>query len=985
MANFDNIIQEINTNLPDNTTQAITAAKMRSTLIDAVEDVNTKKQDTLTFDSEPTENSANPVTSGGVYDALQGMSDTFDSGQEVSEVSIINNLTTGGSGNVLSAEQGKIIGSALNLWTLEQGGYNSTNGEASVTNARVRIPNFLTGHIKVETTGDVEVYQFDYNLDGSYIGPQRWRTTIEINDYTKIFHFMFRKSDNSNITPDDVKNYITINTVLSDIVDLNGDITDLNSDITTLNGDITELNTKVIQYKLGANIHNSAPATVSDTMPTDGSDWYNHNLTGNVANYNSTYYIAIDPTVGYKSNVTIRRIYAYNANKSLISAATKESISAGTEITWANESYVNNIAYVRFMYGYDLLPENVKFGKYTDDIDVDYGYNDYDKFDRQILTEEDREEIEQQISEIAENSGSIRIINMQNSDKLLVVGSSSVASYYPLPLKSWTNKLNDSLDWMFLTYGISGNTCEQLANSLKNDTALGYADGVKPSQIHPTYVYVGHYKNMSAVAGESTSDNIIAQNRILMEACKSVFNAPLIVGSDYTNEGSYHGEMAMLQLAKELNADYYPFGAYGKNLLRNQNKPIGLWSGAHPGTKTNNFYYQEAYNIFKNLNQPKQSIKVYTPRTGVSDYTYGTSKERNEKFTSVESGNYALMNNQEYYDRINDLPSGSTAVSTGDYYRLMKKDTVTLDTKALVEVIVPVVNAEKFEVYVESAGIANINIKVFNNNTGIYDTLTKTSMEGVDGAYITISDVKYVQFDKIKVLLDSENTITINDVYVKCYGGKEKTYKREINANSMSGKPIYQGGNGFGSDWETIWTNGGNCESYIQTTKYGADFEDLPKFLNISTNNIVVLPYDASEKKTISLTIPSTTLNDGVETMLPRLFRVEVYCRTFSKICNPTAYTEWTGDNNPYTNTPILTSKSYDYTTLGLDVAIAQNNNKVAVFDEQVGQFWSRVLFDVWIPPFTNSDMTFYLYRKPNDLNSDFELQIADVAITRIV
>jgi hypothetical protein len=975
MANFDNIIQEINTNLPDNNTQAITAAKLRTTLIDLTNQIDTVQDD---FEAE-------------VNQAIAEVDPVFATNQSINNVSIVNNLTTGGVDDVLSAEQGKIIGSALNLWTLEQGGFQSSDGAPTSIPLRVRIPNFLTGHIKVETTGDVQCYKFDYNLDGSFIASYNWRTTIEINDYTKLFHIMFRKSDNSIITPDDIKAYITINSVLSDIVDLNGDIDDLNGDIDDLNGDIDDLNADVagviadvIQYKQSANIHNSAPATVSDTMPTDGSDWYGHNLSGNAAAYNSTYYIEIDPTVGYKSNVQIRRIYAYNANKSLISAATKETTNAGTEITWVGESYANNIAFIRFMYSSSLLPENVKFGKYTDDIDVDYGYNDYDKFDRQILTEEDRTDIEQQISEIAENSGSIRIINMQNSDKLLIVGSSSVASYFPLPLKSWTNKLNDSLDWIFLTYGISGYTCEQLANTLKNDSAVGYADGVKPSQIHPTYVYVGHYKNMSSVAGESTSDNIIAQNRILMEACKSVFNAPLIVGSDYTNEGSYHGEMAMLQLAKELNADYYPFGAYGNNLLRNQNKPTGLWSGAHPGTKTNNFYYQEAYNIFKNLNQPKQSIKVYTPRTGVSDYTYRTSKERNEKFTSVESGNYALMNNQEYYDRINDLPSGSTAVSTGDYYRLMKKDTVTLDSKALVEVIVPVVNAEKFEVYVESHDIANITIKVFNNNTGVYDTITKTNMEGVDGAYITISDVKYVQFDKIKVLLDSESTITINDVYVKCYGGKEKAYNREINANSMSGTPIYQGGNGFGSDWETVWTNGGNCESYIQTTKYGADFEDLPKFLNISTNNIVVLPYNASEKKTISLTIPSTTLNDGVETMLPRLFRVEVYCRTFSKIYNPTAYSEWTGDNNPYTNTPILTSKSYDYTTLGLDVAIAQNNNKVAVFDEQVGQFWSRVLFDVWIPPFTNSDMTFYLYRKPNDFNSDFELQIADVAITRI-
>lgn len=36
MANFDNIIQEINTNLPDNNTQEITAQKVRQTLVDIV-------------------------------------------------------------------------------------------------------------------------------------------------------------------------------------------------------------------------------------------------------------------------------------------------------------------------------------------------------------------------------------------------------------------------------------------------------------------------------------------------------------------------------------------------------------------------------------------------------------------------------------------------------------------------------------------------------------------------------------------------------------------------------------------------------------------------------------------------------------------------------------------------------------------------------------------------------------------------------------
>lgn len=141
MADFSNIIQEINTNLPDNTSQSITAAKLRTTLIDFVNQVEinedsleTGKQDTLTFDSTPTENSTNPVTSGGVYNALQGVSSTFESGQEVNEVSIIDNLTTGGDANVLSAEQGKTINNKILKNNYE---YNSY-----VTGTNSNIPEF---------------------------------------------------------------------------------------------------------------------------------------------------------------------------------------------------------------------------------------------------------------------------------------------------------------------------------------------------------------------------------------------------------------------------------------------------------------------------------------------------------------------------------------------------------------------------------------------------------------------------------------------------------------------------------------------------------------------------------------------------------------------------------------------------------------------------------------------------------------------------
>lgn len=49
-----------------------------TTVAEAIADAVKDKQDTLTFDDTPTENSTNPVTSGGVYTALSGKADAAD-------------------------------------------------------------------------------------------------------------------------------------------------------------------------------------------------------------------------------------------------------------------------------------------------------------------------------------------------------------------------------------------------------------------------------------------------------------------------------------------------------------------------------------------------------------------------------------------------------------------------------------------------------------------------------------------------------------------------------------------------------------------------------------------------------------------------------------------------------------------------------------------------------------------------------------------
>jgi hypothetical protein len=73
MADFTQINEEINAYINANGANEIMGAKLNQVLRDMIAAVNAEKQDPLTIDATPTEDSANPVQSGGMYVILSTM------------------------------------------------------------------------------------------------------------------------------------------------------------------------------------------------------------------------------------------------------------------------------------------------------------------------------------------------------------------------------------------------------------------------------------------------------------------------------------------------------------------------------------------------------------------------------------------------------------------------------------------------------------------------------------------------------------------------------------------------------------------------------------------------------------------------------------------------------------------------------------------------------------------------------------------------
>ena len=156
MSDFSNIIQEINTNLPDNNTQSITAAKLRTTLIDLTNEIDSQ-QDGFEVDIQNEfENLATQI-SGAVIDF---------------QAVIVDNLDSTDATKALSAKQGKVLketiygtndtteGTAFTFPSVTGSGF--ANGTSASSNCFITSGNIRSVYFNVATFNSLELKKYRY-------------------------------------------------------------------------------------------------------------------------------------------------------------------------------------------------------------------------------------------------------------------------------------------------------------------------------------------------------------------------------------------------------------------------------------------------------------------------------------------------------------------------------------------------------------------------------------------------------------------------------------------------------------------------------------------------------------------------------------------------------------------------------------------------------------------------------------------------------
>lgn len=252
MANFDNIIQEINTNLPDNNTQSITAEKLRTTLIDLTEKIDDVQDDFET-------------TLTGEFDTLQGQVET------ALDNLIVDNLTSDSSTSALSANQGRVLNERIE--SIEYN-LNDCISELTVQTGKFIYSTQISTTSITNNVGSIDISNYsviklNYSIkNGGSVGT-KWGWMIKDANDTIVAHSQdYGYNDNVPATDATIlvqsgykTLYISWNSSLSDtqyllcgnsidnlynaVDTINSDIEDINSDITGINNDITSISSSL--------------------------------------------------------------------------------------------------------------------------------------------------------------------------------------------------------------------------------------------------------------------------------------------------------------------------------------------------------------------------------------------------------------------------------------------------------------------------------------------------------------------------------------------------------------------------------------------------------------------------------------------------------------------------------------------------------------------------------------------------------------------
>jgi hypothetical protein len=502
----------------------------------------------------------------------------------------------------------------------------------------------------------------------------------------------------------------------------------------------------------------------------------------------------------------------------------------------------------------------------------------------------------------------LKKLSYNESNSLVITGSSLSESLTTPNGMGWIERLNDIMDIPIVNAGVGGRNLIYNMNMLANDIPLPHDSENTIKECNPQYIMW-----LNSANGTPIGEDAIKQLRVANMLTKTL-GAKMIVGTEeYWPDYDWRHEGKSISFGEMENIPYSTLSKLSKMLYPSYVYP-GFEYGNHSGYRAQSVYLAHYDNLLYSMT-PKQAIKAYRVRPlfkggspTISELSYNDNIDRWKKYYSISAGNGTNFTpttggidnlDNHTYDVANGV---NTGILTTETSVLIRGGELAFSNYALLEFILKDINIDLATVSFNCSVIPdNVYILRKKESSLTENTYTEPATEfeslnfGYTNGIVTIQITDNIQcYDKISLLIKKAGTFNIGSPEISYYGGVEKDMP-----------PLKKVERKFGIEQQTYhdMTNGGwalNGNAVLKS--FPTEIAQYPAYN--SANSHIELPDDSAFiTKNINVTQPCTKV------------AVRVVAQNFIKIAT-TRYND-NSDllNSGYINNsgPQITPYDYDY------------------------------------------------------------------------
>ena len=320
------------------------------------------------------------------------------------------------------------------------------------------------------------------------------------------------------------------------------------------------------------------------------------------------------------------------------------------------------------------------------------------------------------------------VINVKNSDKIVIIGDSYTESHYTVKGKAYINKLSLFSDFEFVNWGVSGDIYIGRLNSIRNGT--NHYNSLSFKEIAPKYAMMCCYTNDTKYMG------VESYIQCLDNICTVLVGlgvTPIICTeyhTGYNSQSKTNVKTALKIYAEKNKYLFFDIATYADLMRKDGFSSIypPFWGGSHAGTRTNAIE-SDPYEMYLNgLENPYKSLKLFRYRNSIlplnlDDLLFRNNKERAKFFKEINVGHTYITN----ADEVDNCTNATQTKQTDEYQNLQRKLSLEFNNLCLVSCIIPFINKNVSDLTLNISGEGIENVYVLNNLIAPYNNYERYS------------------------------------------------------------------------------------------------------------------------------------------------------------------------------------------------------------------------------------------------------------------